>query len=210
MKTPYLLLATLLSVTTIPTQVNAGGIPVIDVASITQQVQQVAHLYSQIQTMQSQLLTAKQQLESLSGERVFGVLAGAAYDEVLQAYPTDTLEVVGLEGAAGFDLAEDLANTLDDFNREAAVYLEHSQNILDQSKNRFADLDRLVNNISNASDPKDIMDMTARLNGEEIKLQNEMLKLTAVMAQAEAQQEIQRRKFVERRLTVLRPNPIDW
>src|SRR5699024_7867991 len=61
----------------------AQGIPTIDVASIIQQIQQVQHMVTQIETLRSQLDQAQAQYEALTGGRGFESLArGTDYNQI--------------------------------------------------------------------------------------------------------------------------------
>lgn len=169
----------------------AGGIPVIDVSSIAQQITQVQHMITQIRELENQVRTAGEQLDNARGVRGMAGILNSAYDaavEINQAAENQILQDAGIKSAETIEIKDQaFKNIYDERSKETAQALGKSQKTLQQAKDRFADLLPLINQINNSPDQKDIMDLSARIAAESVMLQNEMLKLEALKAEAEAQ-----------------------
>ncbi|RYF07220.1 MAG: type VI secretion protein, partial [Oxalobacteraceae bacterium] len=77
------------------------------------------------------------------------------------------------------------AQALKDSTGRAATMAALGQNTLSVSQTRMQGLDQLREELSSAKDPKDVMDLQARISVEQAQLQNDMLKMQAIqMAQA--------------------------
>ncbi len=77
------------------------------------------------------------------------------------------------------------AQALKDSTGQAATMAALGQNTLSVSQTRMQGLDQLREQLSSAKDPKDVMDLQARISVEQAQLQNDMLKMQAIqMAQA--------------------------
>ncbi|EHY1001215.1 type IV secretion protein [Vibrio parahaemolyticus] len=173
----------------------AGGIPVIDVAGLTQSITQVQHMMTQIQQMRNQLDTARQNLNSIKGVRNMANVINSAYDTAIDVDPQSILSSTGLKNASDLTRVTGAgADLLNSGNLETANWLAQSQKSLEQSKARFTELSRLVAKVNAAPEQKDILDLQARIGAEEVMLQNEMAKLTMLRSQAEANQAIHAQK----------------
>lgn len=177
----------------------AGGIPVIDVASITQQITQVQHMVNQLRQLENQVRTAGQQLENARGVRGMAGILDTAYNTVLEidnAAQRQILEDAGLKDAQTIKIEDEaFQNIYNQRNQEAAQALGRSQNTVLESQRRTEQLKQLINRINQAPEQKDIMDLTARINAESVMLQNEVLQLQAMQAEAEAQDRIYTQKI---------------
>jgi type IV secretion system protein VirB5 len=179
------LLATAIGVTQ---PAMAGGIPVIDVSSLTQQILQVQHMLNQIEQLKSQLETANKELDSMSGVRGLGNVIDSAYDTAVNVDPNQVLNDAGIRGANEHGLTGDVADLYDSGNENTATWLGQSQKSLEQAQERFSDLTGLVAEVNNSPDQKDVLDLQARIGAEQVMLQNEMAKLSMLRSQAEANQ----------------------
>lgn len=179
------LLATALGVTQ---PAMAGGIPVIDVASVTQQILQVQHMLNQIDQLKNQLDTANNQLDSMSGVRGLGNVIDSAYDTIVNVDPNQVLSNAGIRSASEHGLTGDMADLYDSGNQNTATWLGQSEKSLEQAQQRFGELTGLVAKVNNSPEQKDVLDLQARIGAEEVMLQNEMAKLTMLRSQAEANQ----------------------
>ncbi|MDW5378831.1 type IV secretion system protein [Halomonas sp. HP20-15] len=179
------LLATAIGVTQ---PAMAGGIPVIDVAGLTQNILQVQHMLDQIQQLKSQLETANKELDSMSGVRGLGNVIDSAYDTAVNVDPNQVLNDAGIRSASEHGLSGDMADLYDSGNQNTATWLGQSQKSLEQAQERFSELTGLVAEVNNSPDQKDVLDLQARIGAEEVMLQNEMAKLTMLRSQAEANQ----------------------
>lgn len=179
------LLATAIGVTQ---PAMAGGIPVIDTSSLTQQILQVQHMLNQIEQLKSQLETANKELDSMSGVRGLGNVIDSAYDTAVSVDPNQVLSDAGIRGANEHGLSGDVADLYDSGNQNTATWLDQSQKSLEQAQERFSELTGLVAEVNNSPDQKDVLDLQARIGAEQVMLQNEMAKLSMLRSQAEANQ----------------------
>ncbi|EJE4183740.1 type IV secretion protein [Vibrio parahaemolyticus] len=186
------LLATAIALTIGMSQPSlASGIPVIDVAGLTQSIMQVQHAITQIQEMRNQLDTARQNLNSIKGVRNMANIINSAYDTAIDVDPQSVLETAGLLNASDLTQITGVgAALLNSSNLDTANWLAQSQKSLEQSQVRFTELSELVARVNSAPDQKDILDLQARIGAEEVLLQNEMIKLSMLRSQAEANQAI--------------------
>jgi len=175
----------------------AAGIPVIDVASLTQQITQVMNMVSQLQQLQQQLQTAQDQLvqaeeqiRSANGIRGLGSLINTAYDSSLNISESSILASAGLNSASANNLQGETAALFDELNQISAKGLGRSTKTLEQAIERFNKLLPLIQKVNNSPDEKDILDLQARINAEAVFLQNEQIKLSAMKAETEAEKRV--------------------
>ncbi|MCK9505010.1 MAG: type IV secretion protein [Porticoccaceae bacterium] len=173
----------------------AGGIPVIDVSTLAQNILQVQHMLSQIEELKAQLETANDTLDSMSGSRGLANVVDTAYDVAVNVDPDSVLANAGIKSAADHGLNGDVAALYDSGNQNSATWLAQSQKSLEQSQERFADLSGLVAKVNASPDQKDILDLQARISAEEVFLQNEQAKLAMLRSQAEANQAMQNQRI---------------
>ena len=181
---------------------SSAGIPVIDAASLTQQITQVMNMVRQLQQLQAQLETAgnqlakaEEQVRSANGIRGLGSLINTAYDSSVNVSQSGILTAAGLKSSSDHNIALGrAAEIFNGFNEISAIRLGKSQKTLEQSIERFNDLLPLIQKVNNSPDEKDILDLQARINGEAVFLQNEQVKLSAMKAEFEAQDRMQQQK----------------
>ncbi|MDF3918663.1 type IV secretion system protein [Salinicola salarius] len=178
----------------------AGGIPVIDVSSLTQQILQVQHMLNQIEQLKSQLETANKELDSMSGVRGLGNVIDSAYDTAVNVDPNQVLSDAGIRGANEHGLSGDVADLYASGNQNTATWLGQSQKSLEQAQERFSELTGLVAEINNSPDQKDVLDLQARIGAEQVMLQNEMAKLSMLRSQAEANQALHAQRVQQMRV----------
>ena len=189
----------------------AGGIPVIDVSSLTQQILQVQHMLNQIEQLKSQLETANRELDSMSGVRGLGNVIDSAYDTGVNVDPNQVLNDAGIRGANEHGLTGDVADLYDSGNQNTATWLGQSQKSLEQAQERFSELTGLVAEVNNSPDQKDVLDLQARIGAEQVMLQNEMAKLSMLRSQAEANQAMHNQRVQQMRVASSgEPFELDW
>ncbi|NWO07179.1 MAG: type IV secretion protein [Alteromonadaceae bacterium] len=189
----------------------AGGIPVIDLSSLTQQILQVQHMLNQIEQLKSQLETANKELDSMSGVRGLGNVIDSAYDTAVNVDPNQVLSDAGIRGASEHGLSGDVADLYDSGNQNTATWLGQSQKSLEQAQERFSELTGLVAEVNNSPDQKDILDLQARIGAEQVMLQNEMAKLSMLRSQAEANQAMHNQRVQQMRVASSgEPFELDW
>jgi len=189
----------------------AGGIPVIDVSNLTQQILQVQHMLNQIEQMKSQLETANKELDSMSGVRGLGNVIDSAYDTAVNVDPNQVLNDAGIRGANEHGLTGDVADLYNSGNENTATWLGQSQKSLEQARERFSELTGLVAEVNNSPDQKDVLDLQARIGAEQVMLQNEMAKLSMLRSQAEANQAMHNQRVQQMRVASSgEPFELDW
>lgn len=189
----------------------AGGIPVIDVSSLTQQILQVQHMLNQIEQLKSQLETANKELDSMSGVRGLGNVIDSAYDTAVNVDPNQVLSDAGIRGASEYGLSGDVADLYDSGNQNTATWLGQSQKSLEQAQERFSELTGLVAQVNNSPDQKDVLDLQARIGAEQVMLQNEMAKLSMLHSQAEANQAFHAQRVQQMRVASSgEPFELNW
>jgi type IV secretion system protein VirB5 len=189
----------------------AGGIPVIDVASLAQAIQQVMHMLEQIEQLKNQLEVAEKGLDRISGSRSMGGILHSTYDLAVTVDTDEILENVGLNSAEDNGLVGAEAELYDEGNQHVAQWLGQSQKSFQQAQERFSELSKLVAKVNDCPDQKDILDLQARIQAEQTLLQNETIKLAMLQAQSEARDAAHKQKI--RQMAVESTGeltPIDW
>jgi type IV secretion system protein VirB5 len=181
---------------------------VIDVASLSQLVSEVQVLEQQLATARGELIQAQTAYQSITGARGMGrLLAGT----VRNYLPPDWATVQGaLQGSARYpQLAADLQNAigavavlsgqqlaalppaasaqLQAWRQTVALLQSLSHESLANSSSRFAAIQQLIDAIAQATDQKSILELQARITGEEDMLQNEHTKLQVLYQALQAQ-----------------------
>jgi len=181
---------------------------VIDLASLSQLVSEVQVLEQQLATARSELTQAQTEYQSITGARGMGrLLAGTVRDYL----PPDWATVQGaLQGSARYPrFAADLQNAmnatavlsgqqlaalspaasaqLQAWRQTVALLQSLSHESLANSSSRFAALQQLIDAIAQAGDQKAILELQARITGEENMLQNEHTKLQVLYQGVQAQ-----------------------
>ena len=199
-----------------PKPAPASGIPVIDIAGLAQSLQQflqmveqVNQLKNQVETAKNQLRTAEKELQQMSSVRGMAGIIGSAYDNDMSVAFDDILSNANIKAAEDYGLIGETATRYTDQNRAAAQWQARSEKFMGQAVDRFTELKKLVDKVNDAPDPKDIMDLQARIQGEEALLQNEMIKVQMMQAQAQAEQAMNNQKNLQGLLDI-KGNPDNY
>jgi type IV secretion system protein VirB5 len=181
---------------------------VIDVASLAQLISEVQTLEQQVATARNQLSQAQAEYQSITGARgMQQLLAGttrnylpanwASLQSVLQGgggYPALAAAVQGSLRSTGVltpaqlsSLAPTAATQLQTQRSTVALLAGLSQDALANASGRFAALQQLIDAIGQADDQKSILELQARIAAEQGMLQNEHTKLQVLYATAQAQ-----------------------
>jgi len=193
---------------------KAGILPVIDLAVLTQSIQQVAAWAQQYQQMQSQISQLRQAHASMTGDRgMSGLLSGQNRNYL----PADwnaamtTLNTPGTTYGALASAAQQIKQAQSVLSQQETSRLSpQMQQYLEQTRNlaasqqamgqsayntaaqRVNTLQTLTNALTGQSDPKAVMDLQARIASEQAALANDQSQLQAVAqlttAQTAAQQ----------------------
>jgi type IV secretion system protein VirB5 len=211
-----------LAATAVSAPVAATGIPVVDAASILestlQHAESIAKYAEQITQLKNQLDQMKQQYESISGSRgMENLLSGENYNTIPTSWQETLAQMQGSGEISGlaksikenarmideetlqslprelFDMSEQLANT-------AASEQAAAGQVYDNAAGRYDRLKSLTNAIGSAQDQKAILELIARINAEEVMLQNELVQMQALAQVASAQRQIENRQAAERGL----------
>lgn len=187
----------------------ASGIPVVDVAAIAEAIKQYQQMVEQLATLNSQLNQAKQQYESMTGGRGMENLLA---NETRNAVPASWQESLAMMEGSGeiSNLARSIRDqasrvdtaTLDQLApelREMHASLGNSAaseqavagTSYDHASQRFARLQQLMDAIPAATDMKAIADLQARVQVEQLMLQNEAIKMQSLAQVAVSQQRIE-------------------
>ena len=189
--------------------VRASGIPVLDVANLMNAIQQYTQMVEQLAQLQAQLQQAKQQYESLTGNRGLGGIMPENYTSTVPRNWQETLAAMeggGSIGSLATSIAEQASQlddehfngVLDEVTASLRSNLEHDASaqalnaqIYDNSGDRFERLQGLMGEINSAQDMKAIGDLQARLQVETGMLTNELIKLQAMNAMIAKRDSIQ-------------------
>lgn len=183
-------------------------IPVTDVASLTQQIQQVAAWAQQIQGMKDQLTQQQQLFNSMNGARGIGQLLNNP--ELKNALPADWQKVyssiqsggyAGLTGTAKvirdanaiYDCNSGAAGTVARCNRELNKVAQDKAFASDAyaaAQRRLDNIQALMGQIDNTTDAKQIFELQARMQAENGMIQNEQTKLMMFRMMADSEDKL--------------------
>jgi type IV secretion system protein VirB5 len=189
-----------------------AAMAVIDISAIRQLVQQVTTLRDQLAAARDQLGQARQAYASMTGTRGMERLASgitrnylppdwAALSDVLAdtsaSYGALARELTALErGNAVLSTAElaglspELRAAVEASRRAAAASQVLTREALQATSRRFATVQSLIDAIGTATDPKAVMDLSARIQAEQAMLANEQTKLATLHQALAAEQAV--------------------
>lgn len=183
-------------------------IPVTDVASLAQQIQQVASWGQQIQSMKDQLAQQQQLFSSMNGSRGLGQLLNNP--ALKSALPADwqnvysSIQSGGYSGLTGSAKAIRDANAIYDCNAGAANSVARCNREMNKtaqdkafandayiaSQRRLDNIQALMGQIDNATDTKQIQDLQVRMQAENAMIQNEQTKLMMFKMMADSEDKL--------------------
>ncbi len=201
----------------------ASGIPVLDVAGLVQAVQQVQTAYEQLTQLQNQLKQAERTYESMTGARGMTELlnnpaARKFLPEDMQAILEATSELTDKYKAAGRllknnawqDAAMEAAKHLSDQESSAATDLANSETTYNRAGERIEEYQDFVDQIDESTDPKAIQDLQARIQSEQVFLQNETVRLQSMQLAQQAKRDMQAVRSRERRINMTGSHTTDY
>ena len=213
-------IASLLAAPLAATPPAQAAIPVIDIASIAHLVSELRTLQEQLLTARNQLLAAQAELRSMTGDRGMERLLGATvrnylpadWAGIVQALAGNSAAYPALGAALGAvvdanavlpmqaitALAPPERDELEAARRTAALMQVLSRQALAATSDRFASLQQLIDAIGAAGDQKAILDLQARISAEQGMLQNEHTKLDVLRQAADAEAWAERERTRER------------
>ena len=188
---------------------SAQGIPVFDTSTYVQALAQVQNTVKMIDQGKQQIQQAQDSFNSLSKlTNVNSIAPQLLNSQVRNILPNTTIDAstllsgdlskVGSLGSlatsiqsryalssSGSDADAAYSQALKDSTGSAATMAALGENTLSITQTRMQGLDQLRAQLDRAKDPKDVMDLQARIAVEQAHLQNDMLKMQAIqMAQA--------------------------
>ena len=198
------------------THANAQ-IPVTDLGSIAQQVQQVAAWGKQFAQMQTQFNQLQSTYNNISGIRGMASLVNnpalrnylpPEYQDMLSgtgmppglsgniASIRDSARVFGIQ-SSGLDMASDTARAMQNMQNQNAMNRGIGEEGYRQAAARFASIQVLLDKVNAAPDQKDILDLQGRIQAEQVMMQNEQSKLQMMTYLASVQKDIAQQQAKE-------------
>ena len=194
---------------------------VIDVPAIAQLIQEVQTMQQQLATARNQLQSAQQAVQAMTGDRGMQLLlsgitrnylpanwtqvASVMQGQNLSRYPAFSADVRSSAAANAVLPPQRLAMLSTSDQRQiqaarqsAAVQQALSQEALANASSRFASIQSLIAAISTAGDQKAILDLQARISAELGMLLNEQIKTQVLYQAAQAGESSLRQQALER------------
>lgn len=194
---------------------QAQGIPVIDQTAIAKHIESIAQLKSQLDALNQQISQAEQLFGSLNKLTNMADVASVLKDPAIRkALPENFSAIEGLINGNGTGVFGEAASrflesnstyqtSANDFYAQELARVQQrnagqmslGQQIYDAATKRIDGIDQLRQQISSASDAKDIADLQARIQAESAFLQTDVLRMQGLqmVQQAQAQVEEQRK-----------------
>lgn len=201
-----------------------AGIPVIDVANLAQAVQQVVAWGQQYQQMVQQYQQLQAQFNSLNGSR--GMASLVNNPQLRKYLPSDYQTILNngygnwqsiRNSAKVFDVNQTgLGSTTDTYKayeanaKQAALNRATSEEGYKQASDRFDTIQVLLDKVNDAPDAKDMADLQARIQAEQVMMQNEQVKLAMLSQLAQAQRDLAIQAAAERRMKSTRGAMPNW
>lgn len=208
-----------------------AGIPVIDgvsngmrIAEFAQTVVQWGKEISEMQAQYQQLVQQYEQMQqthqSMNGNRDWGsvnmndygyvsgdwqnVLGNVDYSEYLEA-----AKVAGIEDAT-FAPDSEAAQSMQNMQNQNAFNRAMTEQGFNKTQQRLSNLEALAAQVNSATEAKDIADLQARIQAEQVLLQNEQNKM-AMMAQLQQnQRDIAEQQDRERIMKMSNYKKVEW
>ena len=203
------------TIITLITNTVYANVAVIDSANLANSAKQVEAWRQQLDQMRRQLDLAHQQYYALSGSRGLGY---TAYNHKLNQYlPSDYADIYN--NLAQNDIAgiiskltrdEELSGSCNDIQQQInrrsknTIVTDKAVNLqgYEIAKQRLAQVDALMSQINQSQDMKAINELQARINVEQIAIQNEIVKMQLVSHLQAAEQQLisEQKRELNRRL----------
>ena len=195
---------------------------------------QLTEMKNQYDTLQQQYQQMQKTYKSISGIRNMGDIAN---NPALRKYlPSDYQQTLqlgtgaangqygGLDGAVnamkqaskimdiqdtGLDPESAAGKAYQNAQNQAALNRVLAEEGFKQSGARIDSLQELLNKVNNAPDEKDIQDLQARIQAEQVMLQNEQIRLASLAQVNQAQKDIVNQQAIEMRIKSIKGTPGD-
>jgi type IV secretion system protein VirB5 len=214
----------------------AAQIPVTDGASIANNIlnhaEAIAKSVETINQMKAQLDQAKQLYDQLNGLRNVG---GLMNDQLLkQSLPPDYQQAYNLLKSGKSSSLSGISGSLNDITKMyqaqscaqygtstvqagcKSAWQDHSMNQYvgesgyQQASQNIQDLQNFVTAIRSSPDSKSLQDLQARISVEQVKIQNENLKLQTISMMQKAQENMRRQNSIDNTVKRLKPGMIHF
>lgn len=194
---------------------SAQGIPVFDTTTYMQALQTARQTLSMVEQGKQQLATAANQLNSLRKlTNVNSIAPQLLNPQVRNILPNTTIDAstllsgdlskLGSLGSLASNIQSrytmapsssssadaEYAQALKNATGHAATTAALGDHTLSITQTRMQGLDQLREQLSNARDPKDVMDLQTRVAVEQAQLQNDMLKMQAIQMSQDGRAEL--------------------
>jgi type IV secretion system protein VirB5 len=205
-----LLIAMPVALTVNASPATAQGIPVYDASGYLQALATVSNTVKMIEQGATQITTMSNQLQSLQKlTNVNSIATGLINSTVRNILPSNAITATtllagdlsrlgslgtqasqiqsryGISASSSSSADAAYNQALRDATGTAATYAALGENTLSITQTRMQGLDQLRTQLDSAKDPKDVMDLQARIGVEQAQLQNDQIKLQAMqMAQS--------------------------
>ena len=166
------------------------GDVVFDPTAYIQMIKDYAQQIKEYENMVEQLKTMKEELSSINGIRNMAGIISSQYDTETEVDTESLRARHGLRDSESLGLREQEAAIYDKETNNSVEWLGKSEKSLQESKDRFAELQKLVDKVNSCEQQKDILDLQARIQAESALLQNELGKLAMIKSAAEAKSEV--------------------
>ncbi|MDR2031365.1 MAG: P-type DNA transfer protein VirB5 [Azoarcus sp.] len=191
-----------------------AGIPVIDGPNLAQAIQQVLAWAQQYQQMAEQIQEMQRAYDNLSGARGMGSLVNNSSSRkyLPDEYQTILSSGVGQweairNAAKKFEIEStnlspdsDAAQSFNQAAKQAAINRAGSEEAYRTASQRFNDIQVLLDKVNAAPDAKDIADLQARIQAEQVMMQNEANKLQALALLMQSQRDLHNQQVREIRM----------
>lgn len=212
-------------------QQSYAGIPVIDgvsngmrIAEFAQTVVQWGKEIAEMQAQYQQLVQQYEQMQqthaSMNGARGWGsvnqndygyisgdwqdVMANTDYEAVLEA-----AKILDVEEAP-FASESDAAQAMQDIQNQNALNRTLNEQSYNKVSQRLSNLNSLAQQVNSATEAKDIADLQARIQVEQVLLQNEQNKMAMMASLQQGQKDIQEQQSRERIMKMSIIRDFDW
>jgi type IV secretion system protein VirB5 len=198
---------------------SRAQIPVVDFASLVQLVTQVQTLESQLDTARNQLAQAESALGTMTGSRGMQLLLGSTVRNYLPpdwaGFASATSNSNASYAALGAALQSALqANSvltpqmlaafspqdaagIASARQNAALLQVSSQQSLSRTSGQFDSLQQLITAIGSTTDQKSILELVARIAAEQAMVQNEQTKIQVLRQALDGQEWVRQQQTLE-------------
>lgn len=200
-----------------------AGIPVFDgvqnVGRTLEFVETVIQWAVELEEMRAQWDELREQNRSANGARDWGSSARNNYEtaETWEEVLTDTDYATVADAARIVDVADaaftddsDAAEALQNMQNQNAMNRVVTEEGYNRAMARLDNLEELANRINSASDQKDIQDLQARINSEQVLLQNENNRMAMVAQLQQNQRDIAEQQNRERLIKMSERISVAW